>query len=122
MTDLQDEEKTEQPEQVAENRQARDLEDTQPFWEIEPRLGVPTDLREEEARWNEPREIYEQMTQPVLPQGKTRSLAVGAMCACLVVVLALMGYYMPFLSFAVSFFVPLIFRRKQTPNASPNKP
>ena len=107
MTDLQDEEKTEQPEQVEQDRKCQNLEDTQPFWEIEPRLGVPTDLREEEARWNEPREIYEQMTQPVLLQGKTRALAVGAMCACLVVVLALMGYYMPFLSFAISFFVPL---------------
>lgn len=37
--------------------------------------------------------------------GGARSLAVGAMCACLMVVLALLGYYLSALSFIVSFLV-----------------
>ncbi len=115
MTNLPDEEKTEQSEQSeqSERLEAEQMEETQPFWVMEekpagdPSLGVPTDLREEEAGWNQPEEIYQQMTQPAMPQGGARVLVVGAMCACLMVVLALLGHYMPFLSFILSFMVPL---------------
>ncbi|MCI8336243.1 MAG: YybS family protein [Peptococcaceae bacterium] len=105
MTNLPEEEKKElsqTPEQ---------LEETQPLWvedrDIEPKLGVPTDLREEEACYNQPAEVYQRMTQPVLPQGGARTLAVGAMCACLVVVLSLIGYYIPVMSPLLAFMVPL---------------
>ena len=105
MTNLPEEEKKElsqTPEQ---------LEETQPLWvedmKIEPKLGVPTDLREEEACYNQPEEIYQRMTQPVMPRGGARTLAVGAMCACLVVVLSLIGYYIPVMSPLLAFMVPL---------------
>lgn len=105
MTNLPEDEKKKQSEQ---------LEETQPFWvendglpEREPRLGVPADLREEEAAWNLSQEVLPQMPMPSSLHGGARTLAIGAMCACLVVVLSLIGYYIPAMSLLLSFVVPL---------------
>lgn len=49
----------------------------------------------------------EEMPQPAAGRQGTRSLAVGAMCACLVVVLALLGRYAPILGRVFLFAIPL---------------
>ena len=104
MTNLPEDEK---------NKQSEQLEDTQPFGVIEekpegePSLGIPADLREDEAGWNSSPEVLPQMPLPGSLRGGARTLAIGAMCACLVVVLALIGYYIPAMSLLLSFVVPL---------------